>query len=91
MGWKKTVSSQDAPRRLSELVRVVSDDGDRYVVEPEGVPEVAVVPIALYNQWKRGRKGFFSKMRESARRVDVGELEAIELSEEAKRIARSLP
>lgn len=41
---EKTVSSQDAPGRFGDLLQGVSDKGDRYVVEQDGVPLTAVVP-----------------------------------------------
>lgn len=86
---EKTVSSQDATRRFGDLLQGVSDKGDRYVVEQDGVPLAAVVPFALYSQWKRRRESFFQQMRETADRASLSETEAIWLAEEAKRDIRS--
>lgn len=86
---EKTVSSSDAPERFSELLREVSDQGDRYVVERDGVPLAAVVPFALYSQWKRQRQAFFDQVRETAERADLSEDEAIRLTDEAKARVRS--
>lgn len=88
---EKTVSSQDAPGRFGDLLQGVSDKGDRYVVERDGVPLAAVVPFALYSQWKRRREGFFEQIRESADRAGLVEDEAIRLTDEAKRATRSQP
>ncbi len=86
---EKTVSSQDATRRFGDLLQGVSDKGDRYVVEQDGVPLAAVVPFALYSQWKRRRESFFQQMLETADRASLSETEVIWLAEEAKRDIRS--
>lgn len=88
---EKTVSSQDAPGRFGDLLQGISDKGDRYVVERDGVPLAAVVPFALYSQWKRRREGFFGQMRETADRAALSETEAMRLTDEAKRAIRSQP
>lgn len=88
---EKTISSAVAPERFRDLLQEVSDGGDRYVVEHDGVPLAAVVPFALYAQWKRRRESFFRQMRETAERVNLSEDEAIQLTDEAKRAVRSQP
>ncbi len=86
---EKTVSSLDAPQRFGDLLREVADKGDRYVVEQNGVPLAAVVPFALYSQWKRRREIFFEQMRDTAARANLSEAEAIQLTDTAKRAVRS--
>lgn len=88
---EKTVSSQDAPEQFGDLLQEVSNKGDRYVVERDGVPLAAVVPFALYSQWKRRREDFFDQMRETADRADLSETEALRLIDAAKRAVRSQP
>lgn len=88
---EKTISSQDAPGRFSDLLQGVSDKGDRYVVEQDGVPLAAMVPFALYSQWKRRREGFFQQLRETADRADLSEVDATQLADEAKRAVRLQP
>jgi prevent-host-death family protein len=88
---EKTVSFQDAPGRFGDLLQGVSDKGDRYVVEQDGVPLAAVVPFALYSQWKRRREGFFGQMRQAADRAGSNETEATRLADVAKREVRSQP
>jgi prevent-host-death family protein len=88
---EKTVSSTDAPDRFGDLLHNVSDKGDRYVVEQDGVPLAVVVPFALYAQWKRRREGFFQQMVETAERAALSEAEAVRITNEAKRAVRSQP
>jgi len=88
---EKTVSSLDAPQRFGDLLQEVSANGDRYVVEKDGVPLAAMVPFALYARWKRWREGFFAQMREAGDRAGLSETEAARLIDEAKRAVRSQP
>lgn len=88
---EKTVSSKNAPEQFDTVLQEVSDKGDRYVVERDGVPLAAVVPFALYAQWKRRRESFFAQIRETAERSNLDEAEAIRLTDEARRAVRSQP
>jgi prevent-host-death family protein len=73
MSMERTVSSQDAPERFGDLLREVSDTGDRYAVEQDGVPLAAVVPFARSSRWERRRGAFFAQMRETAVRANPSE------------------
>ncbi len=88
---EKSVSALDAPQRFGDLLQDVSANGDRYVVEQDGVPLAAMVPFALYARWKRRREGFFGEMREAADRAGLSETEAAELADDARRAVRSQP
>ncbi len=57
---EKIVSSQDAPERFGALLQGVSDKGDRYVIEQDGVPLAVVIPFALYSRWAGRREDFFA-------------------------------
>jgi prevent-host-death family protein len=86
---EKTVSYQDAPERIGDLLKDVSDNGDRYVVEQDGVPTAVVVPFALYQQWKERRQRFFSRMRDAGDRAGLSEDEAVQRTDEAVDAIRS--
>ena len=86
---EKTVSAEDAPVRFADLLHEVTDQGDRYVVEDNGVPLAAVIPFALYSQWKRRRERFFEEMRQVAERVGLDDDEAMRIAEDVKRSVRS--
>ena len=86
---EKLISAQDAPQRFSDVLHEVSDNGDRYVVEQDGVPLAAVIPFALYAQWKQRRQRFFTQMRETAEQANLSEEEAIQLTDEAKQAVRA--
>lgn len=88
---EKTISLKDASGRFGDLLQGVSDKDDRYVVEQDGIPLAALVPFALYSQWKRRREGFFRQMRETANGAGLSENEAIRVTDEAKRTVRLQP
>lgn len=56
---------------------------DRIVVERHGEPIAAVVPIGVYEQWKRARSEFFANARASAARLNLSPEEADALVDEA--------
>lgn len=86
---EKTVSSGDVSQQFANLLEDVSGQGDRYVVERDGVPLAAVVPFALYAQWKRRRGAFFEIMRGTADQADLSEKDAVRITDEAKHAVRS--
>jgi prevent-host-death family protein len=86
---ERFISSEDAPGSFDDVLKQVSDDGDRYVVEKDGVPLAAVVPIAVYAQWKRRREAFFQRIQETADRAGLNEDEASRVVEEAMDDLRS--
>ena len=62
--------------------------GDRFLVERHGEPVAAVVPIAVYDQWKRARGDFFAKIHAAATRSDVPATEAEHLASQAVDVVR---
>ncbi len=76
---EKMIGAFEARRQLGKILKEVAGKGDHYVVEYHGEPVAAVVPIELYEQWKRRREAFFERMREAAERSKAYE----DVSEEA--------
>lgn len=85
---EKTVGAFDARRQLGKILKDVSGRGDHYVVNLHGEPVAAVVPIALYEGWKRRREAFFEKLEEMAQAADLPPEEADALADEAVRAVR---
>jgi prevent-host-death family protein len=88
---EKTISSVEAHQQFYDLLQEVSDEGDRIVVERDGVPTAVMVPFALYAQWKRRRERFFEQMHETSERANLSEADAIRLTDEVKDALRSRP
>ncbi len=83
------IGAFEARRQLGKILKEVSGKGEHYVVEYRGEPVAVVVPIQLYEQWKRRREAFFDKMRLTAERANMSEEEALALAQEAIQAVRS--
>jgi len=77
---ERTIAAFDARRQFGRVLHEVIANGDQYVVERHGAPIAAVIPIDLYEQWKRSREAFFDRIEATARRADVPEDEAMQLA-----------
>lgn len=52
-----------AREKLSEIVEGVQYMGEAYVISRHGKPAAAVVPIEVYENWKRQRRAFLEVIR----------------------------
>ncbi len=52
-----------ARENFSEIVEQVQYQGKSYVISRHGKPAAAVVPVEVYENWKRQRKTFFETVR----------------------------
>lgn len=85
---EKTVGAFEARRQLGQILKAVAGRGDRYVLESHGEPVAVVVPLALYEGWKRWREAFFDQLEVMAATADLSPEEADALAAEAVRAAR---
>jgi prevent-host-death family protein len=88
---EKAVGAFEARRSFGRLLQDVATRGDRVVVERHGEPVAAVIPIDVYNQWKRSRADFFERMRQASERAALTPEEADTLAAEAVAAIRSSP
>lgn len=88
---EKTASAFQVRRSFGRILQEVAAKGDRVVVERHGEPVAAVVPIDVYNQWKRSRTEFFERMRQAADRADLSPEEAEQLAADAVTAVRDAP
>lgn len=86
---EKKVGAFEARRQFGRILQEVVADRDKYVIERHGQPVAAVVPIEVYEQWKRQRRAFFDRVRQIAEDSDVAEEEADGLVGEAIRAVRA--
>ena len=59
----KELGITEAREKLSELVEQVQYQGATYIISRHGKPAAVVVPIEVYETWKRQRKAFFDAVR----------------------------
>lgn len=86
---EKTVSAFEARRQFGKILQQVIAKGDAYVVEKHGEPVAAVVPLEVYEKWKREREAFFVQVRQMQARANLSPDEADDLAEEAVKAVRA--
>jgi prevent-host-death family protein len=80
---EKVIPAFDARRQFGRVLNDVVAKGDRFVVERHGEPIAALVPIEVYEQWKRNRAAFFARWKKVAERSILSEQEAMALAKES--------
>ena len=64
---EKTISVIEAQRHFGNMLQDVAIKGDKFVVERNGEPIAVIVPVQLYEQWKRWKEAFFERIRTAAK------------------------
>jgi len=85
---ERTITTWDATRGFGRLLQEVAG-GDRVVVTRHGHPIAAVVPMEVYEQWKRSRERFFDLLEAAATRANLDPEEADALAAEAVAAVRA--
>jgi prevent-host-death family protein len=88
---ERTVAAFEARRNFGRVLEDVAGRGDTVVVERHGEAVAALVPMRVYEQWKRRREAFFDHMEEVSKRVNLSPEEADALVEEAILAVRAKP
>ncbi len=78
-----------AREKFSDLVEGVQFQGDAYIISRHGKPAAAIVPIEVYESWKRERAAFFDLIRTAQGAADLDPETANLLASEAAMAARS--
>ena len=61
---EKELGITEAREKFSDVVEQVQYQGDSYIISRHGKPAAAVVPIKVYEEWKRQRQAFFDAIRQ---------------------------
>lgn len=88
---EKIVGASEVGRSFGRILREVEVKGDKFVVERNGQPVAALVPLDIYLRWKRERQAFFDQMQEAAERANLSPEEADTLVSQAIKTVRSNP
>lgn len=86
---EKMLGVTKARETLSSIIERVQYQGDTYLINRHGKPAAAVVPVQVYESWKRQRDEFFEIVREIQQRADLEPEEAERLAAEAVAAART--
>ncbi len=68
---------------FGELVEQVQYQHDVYIINRNGKPAAAIVPVDVYERWKSERQAFFDLIRKSQTLVNMSPEEAETLASEA--------
>ena len=72
-----------ARKLFSSIVDRVQHQGDAYIVSRHGRPAAAVVPVQVYESWKRQREEFFELIQKAQQTADLEPQEAEQIAAEA--------
>ena len=86
---EKTIGAFEIRRNFGRVLQDVIARGDKYVVERHGDPVAVVVPVEVYEQWKRSRDRLFEQIRAARERANLSPEEAEALAQEAVQTVRS--
>jgi len=80
---EKELGITQARAEFSELIEQVQFRGEAYVISRHGKPAAAVVPIQVYENWKKQREELFDLIREIQGEANLDSEEAARLVVEA--------
>jgi prevent-host-death family protein len=86
---EKELGVTQARQVFGTMVEQVQYQGDTYIISRHGKPAAAMVPMAVYEAWKRQRQELFDQIREMQREADLAPDEADRLAAEAVAAARA--
>lgn len=80
---EKELGITQARIEFSKIVEQVQHRGDSYIINRHGKPAAAVVPVQVYETWKRQRDEFFNQIRGLQQQADLDPEEAERLAAQA--------
>ncbi len=86
---EKIVAAFDARRQFGRILQEVLRKGDRFVIERHGEGVAAIVPIEVYEEWKKARTAFFDRARVVSEEANLSPKKADLLASQAVRAARA--
>ncbi len=84
----KTIGIAEARTGFRDLVDRVQYEGNAYIISRNGKPAAAVVPVEVYENWRRQRQEFFSTIRKIQGEANLKPKTAVRLAREAVRAVR---
>ena len=88
---EKTLGVTEARKEFTSIVEQVQYQGDTYIISRHGKPAVAVVPVQVYETWKRQREEFFQTIPQIQEQADLDPELAQRLAGEAIQAVRAEP
>jgi uncharacterized membrane protein len=76
---EKVINALKVRQTLGTLLNEVLLKNDQFIIERNGKPMAAVIPVWQFNQWKENRKAFFrmiDQVRQKNRKVNQKTIES---------------
>ena len=87
---EKVINSSSLRSSLSPVLDGVQFNHDNYIIERKGKPAAAIVPLFVYEEWKRNQERFFEIVREIQQaNQDADPDEVLEFVLEAQQAVRN--
>lgn len=86
---EKVLGMTKARTEFGILIERVQHQGDTYIIERHGKPAAAVVPMKVYEEWKRQRSEFLDFIRQTQQDIDLTPDEADQIAAEAVKAIRA--
>ena len=86
---EKMLGVTQVRQAFSKIVDEVQHRGDIYIISRHGKPAAAVVPMEVYESWKRQRDEFFKLIREMQQGARLAPDEAERIAAEAVAVVRA--
>ena len=86
---EKMLGVTQARKEFSIIVDRVQHQGDTFIVSRHGRPAAALVPVQVYETWKRQRDEFFELVRVAQGQSELEPEEAARLADEAVAAVRA--
>lgn len=85
---EKNIASFEARRHFGELIDGVKS-GEKFVITEHGKQVAAVVPLAIYETWKKDREEFFNMLHDMQDTANLSGYEAVELANKTVKAVRA--
>lgn len=85
---EKTIGAFEIRRKFGQILQSILG-GDKFIIQWHGQPVAAVVPMSVYEQWKKNRALFFEKLRTAQEQADLSPEEADTVTQEAIQAIRA--
>jgi antitoxin (DNA-binding transcriptional repressor) of toxin-antitoxin stability system len=86
---EKELGVTQARQVFGTMVEQVQYQGDTFIIHRHGKPAAAMVPLPVYEAWKRQRQELFDQIRQIQRKADLEPDEADRLAAGAVAAARA--
>lgn len=78
----------EAREKFAEIIEKVQYQGDAFVISRHGKQAAAVVPMNVYENWKRQREDFLASVRKLQEQINLDAAEAERIALEAQQAVR---